>query len=122
MAIDAISSGMRPPQGVDPNQYAQQYAEQNGISVDEAKEQLKAKFGDPQQPGGSSAVSNALSSGDVTGTGSNPSIPKEAWELQALGIPLEVIQEGDNAIKQFADDNNIKLPEKTQGASINFES
>lgn len=40
--------GPRP--GMDPDAYAQQYANTNGISLDEAKSQLKARFGDPQKP------------------------------------------------------------------------
>ena len=35
--------------GMDPETYAQQYAEQNGISVEEARAQLKAKYGEPQK-------------------------------------------------------------------------
>ncbi len=118
--VDGVQgfSGGRPPQGVDPNAHAAKYAREKGISIDQAKEELKAQFGDPQQPDSSTSTeaSEALSTGNQ---GSN--IPKEAWELQALGIPLEVIQQGDNAIKQFADDNNINLPEKTQGSKLNFE-
>ena len=33
-------------------------------------------------------------------------------QLQSLGIPLNVILQGDNAIKQYANEHNIKLPEK----------
>lgn len=32
----------------DPNEYAKTYAEQNGISVEEAKAELKEKYGDPE--------------------------------------------------------------------------
>jgi len=39
-----------PPQGTDPNTYAAQYAQQNGISLDEAKTKLKSPYGDPQKP------------------------------------------------------------------------
>lgn len=35
---------------MDPNAQAQVYAKENGISLDEAKAQLRAKFGDPQKP------------------------------------------------------------------------
>ena len=38
------------PQDQDPDSYAQQYADENCISLDEAKEQLKAKFGEPEGP------------------------------------------------------------------------
>lgn len=34
----------------DPDAYAQQYADANGITLEEAKAQLKAKYGNPQQP------------------------------------------------------------------------
>ena len=33
----------------DPDSYAKSYAEKNGLSFDEAKAELKSKFGDPQQ-------------------------------------------------------------------------
>ncbi len=42
----------------DPNTYAQLYANQNGISLEEAKSQLKAKYGDPSQEN-SSIFSNS---------------------------------------------------------------
>ena len=32
-----------------PDEYAKQYAEQNGLSFEDAKAELKAKYGDPQQ-------------------------------------------------------------------------
>ncbi len=39
-----------PDQGVDPDTYAQQYADENGITFEEAKEELKEKHGDPEEP------------------------------------------------------------------------
>ena len=109
MAIDNVSFGSmtRPQQGIDPNKYAQQYADKNGISLEEAKQQLKTQHGDPaQQTGSSSATSasSALSTGDVDGSGRQSNLPPEAWELQSLGIPVEVIQQGDDAIKTYAED------------------
>ena len=38
------------PQDQDPDSYAQQYADENGISIDEAKAELEEKYGKPQQP------------------------------------------------------------------------
>ena len=38
---------------MDPESYAKQYATENNISVDEARTQLRAKYGDPQAPSGS---------------------------------------------------------------------
>ncbi len=48
---DIGGPGGMPPQGIDPDTFATQYAQQNGISVEEAKQQLKARFGDPAQRG-----------------------------------------------------------------------
>ena len=39
-----------------PDEYAKQYAEQNGLSVEEAKAELKSKYGDPQQQNQSSNI------------------------------------------------------------------
>ena len=44
----------RPPQGIDPDAYAKQYANEKGITLAEAKAELKAKYGDPQPPRGMS--------------------------------------------------------------------
>ena len=49
MEINSISSNQQRPPQMDPDAYAQQYANQKGISLDEAKAELKAKFGDPEQ-------------------------------------------------------------------------
>ncbi|MBQ2644008.1 hypothetical protein IJG14_00365 [bacterium] len=49
--FEGQSQGMQEEgqQGMDPDAYAQQYAEENGISLEEAKAQLRAKYGDPQR-------------------------------------------------------------------------
>ena len=39
-----------------PDEYAKQYAEQNGLSFEEAKAELKSKYGDPQQQNQSSNI------------------------------------------------------------------
>ena len=39
-----------------PDDYAKVYAEQNGLSVEEAKAELKAKYGDPQAQNGISSI------------------------------------------------------------------
>lgn len=50
MRFDGIQGyGGGPVPGVDPDTYAQTYAEKNGISLEEAKAELRAKYGDPQQ-------------------------------------------------------------------------
>ena len=38
------------PQNQDPDAYAQEYADEKGISLEEAKAELEAKFGKPQEP------------------------------------------------------------------------
>ena len=116
----SLFGAQRPQPEVNPDKYAQQYAQQNGISIDEAKQQLRTRFGEPQQPPG--APGAALSSGNVDGSSQRNQLPPEAYELQALGIPLDVIQQGDDAIKNFAEDNNIQLPEKKMGANIDFKA
>ena len=121
MDINGIGPSSGPPQGVDPNQYAMQYAKQNGISLEEAKQQLKAKFGDPNNrqvgtpqaiPKNDNSISGALSTGNVDKQRGKNSLPPEAVKLRTLGIPLNVIMQGDNAIKKYADEHNIRLPEK----------
>lgn len=47
-----MSFNIRP--GQDPNAYAQHYAKLNGISFEDAKTELKAKYGDPVKPNDSS--------------------------------------------------------------------
>lgn len=116
----------------DPETVLQEHMTEHNITDPEvAKAELEKLYGKPEQPGGvqgvggsaSMATSTALSTGDVDGTGRQPSIPPEAMQLhQIYGIPLEVIQEGDNAIQQYAKENNITLPQKTQGNLLNLES
>ena len=48
-------SNFQGPQ-MDPDAYAQKYAEQNNISLEEAKQELKAKFGDPSESSSISAM------------------------------------------------------------------
>ena len=114
-------NGMGP---MDPNAYAQKYAQQKGISVEQAKQELRATHGDPQQPQGadglqfggnsedsiqrpSSFDGSSFSTKDFDSDREN--IEKE---LKKLGIPEDVIKEGDDAIRKFAEENDIKIPRK----------
>ena len=131
MTIIGISFGQPPEaaKGMNPDEYAQQYANEHGCTLEDARQILAAQNGAPMPPSGgmqggtvNTTTSDALSTGDVDGTGRQPSIPPEAMQLhQIYGIPLEVIQEGDNAIQQYAKENNITLPQKTTGNSLDFE-
>ncbi len=69
-------SGNRPPQ-MDPDAYAIQYAKENGISLEDAKAQLRSKFGDPNPP--SVFMANGF---QFSGTG------KEA-EINPWGVPTD---------------------------------
>ena len=146
---------------MDPNAHAQVYAKENGISLDEAKAQLRAKFGDPQKPNSTfapepqnipSGVSGPIFAyrSDGTNYSYNPAdfsmqTPQELEKLvkneakrlriseqefalelglppreredktemlKSLGIPQEIIDKGDDAIRKYADDHDIDLPAK----------
>ncbi len=51
MKIGAIGGAGNLPPKMGPDAYARQYAQQKGISFEEAKAELRAKFGDPKPPG-----------------------------------------------------------------------
>jgi hypothetical protein len=126
--IGSFGGAPNPPQGINPDTFAQQYATEKGISLEEAKQQLKAKFGDPQKPN-STFVPN--------GSGVTFAQANTAWfnnfnvqnnqsfaytrnkdddaKLEMLlqyGIPADVIIQGDDAIRKYAQDHNIDLPAK----------
>ena len=63
----------------DPNEYAKVYAEQNGLSVEEAKAELKSKYGDPEIGSSNTPFSFNVNteSQDIT------SIENELQELEA---------------------------------------
>ncbi len=154
-----LQGGMPP---MDPNAYAQKYASENGISLDEAKEQLRAKFGDPQKPNSTFVPNDSVPmpqgpilqfSGEGANFPVNPlgimttdpaqleayvkngakqagvterefaqmlglpdkSQPKEndkTNKLKELGIPENIIEQGDDAIRKYAHDHDIDLPAK----------
>lgn len=47
MNIGAVGG---PGPGMDPDSYAKIYAQKHGITLEEAKAELRAKFGDPKPP------------------------------------------------------------------------
>lgn len=115
---------------MDPNAHAQVYAKENGISLDEAKAQLRAKFGDPQKPNSTFAPEPQNIPRGVSGPifanrigiseqkfalelGLPPREREDKTEmLKSLGIPQEIIDKGDDAIRKYADDHSIDLPAK----------
>ena len=63
----------RPNQKMDPNSYAQQYATQNNMSVDDAKSSLKSQFGDPQaQDSGSIFTQQGMGSEEGASSAAQP--------------------------------------------------
>ena len=167
--VGGISGGGGHPQ-VDPDTYAQQYAQANGISLEEAKNQLKAKYGDPQKPQGSGFANDVTVTPEYRGAmnmnagllqfsgeganftvnpfGAMPSNPEQLEQfvkdgamrmgvsekefaqmlglpdrnernetdktqlLRELGIPENIIEQGDDAIRKYAHDHDIDLPAK----------
>ncbi len=148
---------------MDPNAYAQVYAKENGINIDEAKAQLRAKFGDPQKPNSTfapepqniprgaigpvftyrtdgtnynynpadfsmqtpqdmeklvrnEAKRNGMSEQDFAlELGLPPREKEDKTEmLKSLGIPQEIIDKGDDAIRKYAYDHDIDLPAKKE--------
>lgn len=43
-------------------------------------------------------------------------------ELEALGVPKEVVQQGKEAVEAYAAQNNIKLPKPPSGIELNLMS
>ena len=64
----------RPQPGINPDTYAQNYANQKGITLEEAKAELKAKYGDPQKPSKSGNVDPMSMNGSLFNESNNISI------------------------------------------------
>lgn len=64
-----------------------------------------------QRPNNNEYISNH---GNLNPNGQNQIPEKELYALIDAGIPLSVIQQGDNAIKTYAEENNIDIPAKQQ--------
>lgn len=124
-----------------PEADAMRYAQANGISLEEAKNQLRSQFGDPQaqgvqgpsilmpqsqllqmqainMPPGSSLFNFNTSQSNQTPT---PQTPEQMIGLR-YGIPPEIIAKGDDAIRKYAEDNNISLPAKNDNNATSSET
>ena len=90
-----------PPADVDPDTYAQTYADENGLTLEEAKAELSEKYGDPTQPeeAGAADGTKATSSTDKADNANGSS--NEDQQLIEAGIPQEVVNEGQDAIMIF---------------------
>lgn len=78
----------RPDQGVDPDTYAQQYADENGITLDEAKAELSAKYGDPVKPDEEGKEDKTAVTADLPDPGIDPDAYAQQY-ADAKGITLE---------------------------------
>lgn len=117
-----------------PEADAMRYAQARGISLDEAKNQLKSQFGDPQQPAQNSIFQApspliqmqmqnmpqgaSLFNFPMPQAGPMPQTPEQMLGAQ-YGIPPEIVAQGDNAIRKYAQDNNISLPAKNTSDATN---
>lgn len=118
-----------------PEADAMRYAQAKGISLDEAKAELKSQFGDPQPLAPNSIFANpsqlmqmqiqnipqgsSLFSNPTPQTGQQPPAPQTPEQMLCAkyGIPTEVAAQGDDAIRKFAEENNISLPAKNASSS-----
>lgn len=118
-----------------PEADAMRYAQAKGISLDEAKAELKSQFGDPQPPAPNSVFANqsqlmqmqiqnmpqgsSLFNYPAPQTGLQPPAPQTPEQMLCAqyGIPPEVAAQGDDAIRKFAEENNISLPAKNASST-----
>lgn len=81
--------------GPNPDDYAQIYANQNNLSLEDAKAELKSKYGDPTQDGSNApSIFNSLST--------------SADEFIKVG---DIGMDPDVFAQQYADENGITLDE-----------
>ena len=137
--VNSISNVGPLPPGGDPDAFAQKYADEHGITLEEAKEELRSKYGDPQQPtqpsiymepraqiytdSGEPLYSNPYSAMgldinfDSTSEADYAEVNQDDPKTDALkraGIPEAVIKQGDDAVRKYAEEHGIKLPPPPQ--------
>lgn len=86
--INGFGGGCNQQIGQNPDEYAKTYAEQNGLSLDEAKAELKSKYGDPQQPNETNGIFSFNNSGNI-GTQNITSLYEQIASLQEEIAELE---------------------------------
>lgn len=157
-----------PPAGQNPDDFAIQYAKANGIeysSMEELRNIMRNKFGDPQAPQGAASMPPVFTTGyngpvDLSSVSimngmmpmqppmpmpmqlpamaqamgmppmqmmqvnfpaapftSGNEIPPEVKDLLDKGIPHHVIAQGDDAVRKFAEENNISISAKKSSKS-----
>ena len=105
--------GQNLPVRQNPDEYAKSYAEQNGISVEEAKAELKSKYGDPQQQNKTSGIGN-VSTQDISSLQEEiAGLEEKLFGEQESGNPIlnflmNILNGGNNT------SNNSGTSEKTE--------
>ncbi len=89
----AGGSSSRPPQGMDPNAYAQKYAQENGMSLEQAKVKLKELYGDPQAPQGAQG-GNSLQSTSI-------------WNMSGGSNSVTGMQSPDAMLQQYMSEHGV---------------
>ena len=112
-SINIFGGYNQQPVRQNPDEYAKSYAEQNGISVEEAKAELKSKYGDPQQQNKTSGIGN-VSTQDISSLQEEiAGLEEKLFGEQESGNPIlnflmNILNGGNNT------SNNSGTSEKTE--------
>ena len=82
----------RPNQKMDPDAYAQQYATQNGMSVDDAKNTLKSQFGEPQAKDSGSIFTQQGIGSEYSSQASSAAQPQEEEQNSGDSSITEILK------------------------------
>ncbi len=93
----------------DPDAYAQEYANKNGMTLEEAKAELKSKYGDPKKPE-ETAGANSSVFGQY-GTGFNNNATSQIDAETDISETFNNLKNPDEFAQFYADENGISLEE-----------
>ena len=95
--------GYNQVQRQNPDEYAKQYAEQNGLSLEDAKAELKSKYGDPQQQNQSSNIFSfgSLGAGGDVASHNIADIEAELADLESTLVNEESNNSFFNSVTNF---------------------
>ena len=115
--VKAINFFQSPPPGMNPDSYAIKFAEQNNISVEEAKVKLRQMLGEPSpQPANKTKDQDAVNGTDKVLAGKREDFDKL---LVSKGIPAELVDAHNRVkIEEYAKENNIQLPPPPDGTKL----
>ena len=101
-----------------PDEYAKVYAEQNGLSVEEAKAELKSKYGDPQEQNDASSIGSFGNYNNY----SIQDVQNIQDEIQSLEEKLFGTQENNSFLSSFMNFFNGGNNSSEQNGLINPET